>query len=348
MYILECSDGSFYTGSTNNLELRLKQHEVGEGSNHTKKHLPVKLVYCEEFERIDSAFYREKQIQGWNRKKKEALIAGFWEKLNELAECKNESHSKNKTSAPLSRQDVENIASTVAERSRSHMIIIISNPTPIENETAIVNQLFENGLELFHVRKYDYSKSEVENYINNINENHYSRLVLNSYHKLANQFNIKRLHFSERDRLSKTENDFKQLVEDGFILSTSVHSVEEFNTLSSCFSYAFLSPVFDSISKTDYKAKIFDLKEYVASTPLSHRNPNPVSANDVFTEQRWLSGAEAKLQRQSIKKTKLIALGGITPENYKTALEMGFDGVALMGSIWQSENKVENYLRFKK
>ena len=74
MYILECSDGSYYTGSTNNLELRLTQHQNGLGANHTKKRLPVKLVYFEEFMRIDEAFYREKQIQGWSRKKKEALI----------------------------------------------------------------------------------------------------------------------------------------------------------------------------------------------------------------------------------------------------------------------------------
>lgn len=74
-YILLCSDGSYYTGSTNNLELRLKQHQNGEGANHTKKHLPVVLVYYEEFSRIDEAFYREKQIQGWSRKKKEALIS---------------------------------------------------------------------------------------------------------------------------------------------------------------------------------------------------------------------------------------------------------------------------------
>ena len=74
MYILECSDGSYYTGSTNDLERRLAQHLAGEGANHTKKRLPVKLVYFEAFDRIDEAFYREKQVQGWSRKKKEALI----------------------------------------------------------------------------------------------------------------------------------------------------------------------------------------------------------------------------------------------------------------------------------
>ena len=85
MYILLCNDGSYYTGSTNNLELRLKQHFAGEGANHTKKHHPVELLYYEEFDRIDEAFYREKQVQGWSRKKKEALIKAEYEKLPELS-----------------------------------------------------------------------------------------------------------------------------------------------------------------------------------------------------------------------------------------------------------------------
>jgi len=85
MYILECADGSYYTGSTKNLELRMTQHQAGEGANHTKKHLPVKLVYVEEFQRIDEAFNREKQVQGWSRKKKEALINGSSDLLPTLA-----------------------------------------------------------------------------------------------------------------------------------------------------------------------------------------------------------------------------------------------------------------------
>lgn len=85
MYILLCSNGSYYTGSTNNLELRLIQHQNGEGANHTKKYLPVTLIYYEEYPRVEQAFYREKQIQGWSRKKKEALINGDHNLLPELA-----------------------------------------------------------------------------------------------------------------------------------------------------------------------------------------------------------------------------------------------------------------------
>jgi putative endonuclease len=85
MYILKCSDGTYYTGSTTNLELRLAQHNAGEGANYTKKRLPVELVYNEEYSRIDDAFFREKQIQGWRREKKEALIKGSFESLPILA-----------------------------------------------------------------------------------------------------------------------------------------------------------------------------------------------------------------------------------------------------------------------
>ena len=85
MYILECCDGSYYIGSTIDLERRFLQHSNGEGANHTKKRLPVKLVYFEEYSRIDIAFYREKQVQGWRRQKKEALIRGEYVKLPELA-----------------------------------------------------------------------------------------------------------------------------------------------------------------------------------------------------------------------------------------------------------------------
>lgn len=95
MYILKCIDNSYYTGSTNDLARRLEQHQSGKGALHTKNRLPVTLVYFEEFDRIDKAFYREKIVQKWSRAKKEALISGKFEKLKIASECKNDSHSKN-------------------------------------------------------------------------------------------------------------------------------------------------------------------------------------------------------------------------------------------------------------
>lgn len=93
MYILECADGSYYTGSTWDLERRLWEHQNGLGANYTAKHLPVELVYCEEGDSIEAAYQREKQVQGWSRKKKQALIAGDTNALHRLAECQNESRS---------------------------------------------------------------------------------------------------------------------------------------------------------------------------------------------------------------------------------------------------------------
>jgi putative endonuclease len=92
MYMLECVDGSYYTGSTKDLARRLWQHQRGVGARHTAKRLPVKLVYCEFYERVEDAFYREKQVQGWSRKKKQALIVGNAHLLHRLAECRNDSH----------------------------------------------------------------------------------------------------------------------------------------------------------------------------------------------------------------------------------------------------------------
>ncbi len=76
-YILRCSDGSFYTGSTNGeLEARVWQHNHDDdyGAAYTRKRRPVELAYAEHFDTVDKAFFREKQVQGWSRAKKIALI----------------------------------------------------------------------------------------------------------------------------------------------------------------------------------------------------------------------------------------------------------------------------------
>ncbi|MBL8025665.1 MAG: GIY-YIG nuclease family protein [Fibrobacteres bacterium] len=88
MYILECADGTYYTGSTKNLQNRLWQHDNFEGANYTKKKHPSKLVYYEKFKRIDDAYYREKQIQAWSHSKKQALIEGNVEDLKVLGKKK--------------------------------------------------------------------------------------------------------------------------------------------------------------------------------------------------------------------------------------------------------------------
>ena len=77
VYILECSDGSYYVGSTRTLDERIRQHQSGEGAAYTRRRRPVRLVYVQEFQRIDEAFAMEKRVQGWSRAKRQALIAGL-------------------------------------------------------------------------------------------------------------------------------------------------------------------------------------------------------------------------------------------------------------------------------
>ncbi|MFC8680271.1 GIY-YIG nuclease family protein [Microbacterium ureisolvens] len=81
VYILRCSDGSYYTGSTTALDLRLAQHNAGEGAEYTRERRPVELVWHAEFERVAEAFGWEKRIQGWSRAKKQLLIDGRYEEL---------------------------------------------------------------------------------------------------------------------------------------------------------------------------------------------------------------------------------------------------------------------------
>ena len=81
MYILQCVDGSYYVGSTWNLEKRLWQHNQGKGAKYTAQRRPVELVYSEEYDSIADAFEREKQVQNWSRAKREALIRGEYDTL---------------------------------------------------------------------------------------------------------------------------------------------------------------------------------------------------------------------------------------------------------------------------
>ena len=76
MYILRCSDGSYYTGSTTDLDRRLAQHQQGDGSEYTKRRRPVRVAFAQWHDRVEDAFESEKRIQGWSRAKKEALMQG--------------------------------------------------------------------------------------------------------------------------------------------------------------------------------------------------------------------------------------------------------------------------------
>ena len=93
MYILECSDGSYYVGSTRDLEVRLWQHQQGLGAQYTKRRLPVELVFSSYFENVADAYGVEKQVQGWSRAKRQALIRGDFDALHGLSKSHGKTNS---------------------------------------------------------------------------------------------------------------------------------------------------------------------------------------------------------------------------------------------------------------
>ncbi|MES2241223.1 MAG: thiamine phosphate synthase [Bacteroidota bacterium] len=189
-------------------------------------------------------------------------------------------------------------------------MIIISNPTAIANEIDIIHSLFEEGLELFHIRKPDFSEAKMKAFILAIGLDYNDKLVLHSHHHLAEDFGITRLHLSERKRKDISTKKLYEYNERRIRLSTSTHSIEDFNHLRLFFQYAFLSPVYPSISKENYHPKV-----------------------DLFSE----------IKKRTNFNTQLVALGGIEFGNIKKIVESGFDQVALLGTIWNSNNPIENF-----
>ncbi len=94
LYILECRDGTYCTGSTKDLEKRFREHQDGQGANYTSTRLPVKLIYSEYHRRVVDAFLCEKQLQKWSHEKKKALIDKDYPKIHELATCRKKKKSK--------------------------------------------------------------------------------------------------------------------------------------------------------------------------------------------------------------------------------------------------------------
>ena len=194
-------------------------------------------------------------------------------------------------------------------------MIAITNPIPIPNEIDIIHSLFENGLELLHIRKPEFTELEMKNFIAGIGREFRKQISLHSHHQLGLASGIHRIHFTEKRRIEMAEESLKNWRESGFKLSTSIHNMMDFEQLSNVFDYAFFGPVFESISKPNYASDIDFEKE------LYHRKNN---------------------------KTALIALGGITPDKIKTALKYGFDDVALLGTLWNSNNPIENFILCQK
>ena len=112
VYILKCADGSFYTGITNNLERRFNEHQSGYNPTaYTHSRRPVELVFYTDFPDPTQAIAFEKQVKGWSRKKKEAIIDRNWDRLKLLAECKNETSHRNyyRTGFDSAQPDIDSV-----------------------------------------------------------------------------------------------------------------------------------------------------------------------------------------------------------------------------------------------
>jgi putative endonuclease len=88
-YLLRCADGSYYAGHTDDLHCRLGLHQSGECGGYTASRRPVELVWSQDFVTREEALAAERQIKGWSRAKKEALMAGDWGRVKQLAWGKN-------------------------------------------------------------------------------------------------------------------------------------------------------------------------------------------------------------------------------------------------------------------
>ncbi|MGD1904095.1 MAG: GIY-YIG nuclease family protein [Geitlerinemataceae cyanobacterium] len=92
VYILECADGTLYTGATRDLERRIAQHQSGRGAKYTRGRLPVRLVYAEFYDAIGEAFSREKRVQRLSRRQKLAVVESGWEGAIEVAKARQKAN----------------------------------------------------------------------------------------------------------------------------------------------------------------------------------------------------------------------------------------------------------------
>lgn len=191
------------------------------------------------------------------------------------------------------------------------MIVVISPESEQVNEHYLIEELFANGLDYFHIRKYHFSDDEMRQYIDLIPPQLRGQLVLHSHFHLAREFNINRFHINKKHRVSQQIIYFPEK----FHYSTSVHKIQDYNHLSNFWEYAFFSPVFPSISKENYGVENAVLQD------IKHKKDSSIL---------------------------LLGLGGIHHKNYQYLREQGADGGALLGSIWQTPQPLSNFLKCKK
>lgn len=194
-------------------------------------------------------------------------------------------------------------------------LIVLTASTWRDDEAAVLTAMFECGLETLHVRKPGCSKQAMERLLCELPARFHNRIVLHAHYELAETYNLKGIHLPEGIRTEQpvfAEEWKLQFPEQH--LSTSLHDIALLQREFQEFEYVFLSPVFNSISKSGYKTP-FAPDELTRIIPTS---PNAV-----------------------------IALGGVTTGNMTKVRAMGFVGCAVLGSIWEAEDPVEAFVRLR-
>lgn len=194
-------------------------------------------------------------------------------------------------------------------------LIIISSSKSIEDETKIVTQLFEAGLETFHLRKHNLSTRQMKEFIASIPVHFHDRIVIHSHHKLARKFNLKGIHLTKTHIKRKWRTWFLlrmiQLRNPGILITTSHSTIGQIlaNKQEYHYSYTFLSPIFDNFNS---------------------------KFQGGFTEHSLKSA----LHKTSLQ---VVARGGIDITNIEKAKELGFAGVAFYSAIWKKKNPLEEF-----
>jgi len=191
-------------------------------------------------------------------------------------------------------------------------LYLITPPEANKDELSLARHFLEQGLQKLHIRKPFYNEGELRQYIMSIPPVFHARLVLHSAFRLVNEFPSIGIHLRGGDRQNPAlVEQVRQMRPTS--LSTSFHAWEEIVAEETTYDYVFISPVFDSISKQGYKAGI-DLagRGRLMQWSLQHKKQLP----------------------------RVVALGGINVTNLELLNENGFEGVAVLGAVWESDNPV--------
>lgn len=204
------------------------------------------------------------------------------------------------------------------------MKLVVISPEDFEpREHVVLAGLFAAGLERYHVRKPGWREAEVRRFVRGVPEPWRSRLVLHQAHELAVEPGCGGIHFKDRvGRNAAAEpevNAARPVAAPGFLTSRSCHTVAAVEAALGHFASVFFSPVFPSVSKRGYEP-----------------------ADDVV-DVAVLLGRRSSEQR----KTTVLALGGIKPENVAQCIELGFDGVAVLGALWQAKEPLKVFAQFQ-